>query len=103
MRKTSFVTSSMISLIAEAVDIRQGLHQATEDLLSDRMLSQVAAELAQGAMSTSDRHSIYYRGPAEFKPAGMPVTTPWGGCEDGATDATTADGAATALAQVECA
>jgi hypothetical protein len=32
----------------------------------------------------------------------MPVTTPWG-CDEGATDSTTADGAATGLAQVECA
>ena len=86
MIKTSFVTASMISVIAEAVDIRQRIHQATEDLLTDRMLSQVATEIE---MATSDRHSIYYRGPDEVKPAGMPATTPGGAGLDGTAQTTT--------------
>ena len=55
MIKTSFVTTSMMAAIAEAVDIRTTLHQATENLLTDSALAQVAAEVE---MATSESHTM---------------------------------------------
>lgn len=51
----------MLAVIAEAVDIRQSIHQATEDLLTDRMLSQISAEAEQ--MGTTQGATIPYKGP----------------------------------------
>ena len=45
MQKTSFITASMVAAIAEAVNMRQSVHEAMDNLLTDRMLSQVATEI----------------------------------------------------------
>jgi hypothetical protein len=53
----------MISTIAEGVNIRQSIHQATEDLLTDRMLSQISSEIEA---YSEQGNSIIYKGPMQF-------------------------------------
>ena len=75
MQKTSFITTSMIAAIAEAVNIRQSVHEAMEDLLTDTMLSQIATEVEYaGDMGAT----IPYKGPMDFAPKDVPITNPMG-------------------------
>jgi hypothetical protein len=65
----------MLAIIAEAVNIRQSVHEAMDNLLTDRMLSQIAAEVENaGDMGAT----IPYKGPMDFAPEEVPITNPMG-------------------------